>query len=458
MQDRYARIFGSYDIRGVVGEDLDSPTARAIARAYGEYLCPDYAGRFVIGHDARWSSSALAEAASIGLRESGHQVTHIGLSSTPMVYWYGAEGGFDGSIAISASHLPAEYNGLKLCRRDALPLSSEHGLSEVAAILRRPSVPATRPSSELLRYNSPLSLYAYRIGERLKPAKDIRVAVDAGNGMGGVETDAVFSNVDCVELWRLDFNPDGRFPSRPPNPLEKGALDHLSETVTKHALAFGLALDGDADRAVAIDENGVMVLPDALGGLIAMHFLKENPGAVILHDLRTSRILPELVNKAGGKSVRSRVGHAFIKRAMRDSHALFAMELSGHYYYSDLHYTDNGLRTLVELINIVSAEDKPLSELVKPFQRYPTSGEINLKVADREKVLAAVENKYREGRIDHLDGLSVDYADWWFNARLSHTEPILRINIGADNKTLLSDKSKVLLADIENINKGLNNK
>jgi phosphomannomutase len=458
MQDRYARIFGSYDIRGVVGEDLDSPTARAIARAYGEYLCPDYAGRFVIGHDARWSSSALAEAASIGLRESGHQVTHIGLSSTPMVYWYGAEGGFDGSIAISASHLPAEYNGLKLCRRDALPLSSEHGLSEVAAILRRPSVPAARPSSELLRYNSPLSLYAYRIGERLKPAKDIRVAVDAGNGMGGVETDAVFSNVDCVELWRLDFNPDGRFPSRPPNPLEKGALDHLSETVTKHALAFGLALDGDADRAVAIDENGVMVPPDALGGLIAMHFLKENPGAVILHDLRTSRILPELVNKAGGKSVRSRVGHAFIKRAMRDSHALFAMELSGHYYYSDLHYTDNGLRTLVELINIVSAEDKPLSELVKPFQRYPTSGEINLKVADREKVLAAVENKYREGRIDHLDGLSVDYADWWFNARLSHTEPILRINIGADNKTLLSDKSKVLLADIENINKGLNNK
>jgi phosphomannomutase len=458
MQDRYARIFGSYDIRGVVGEDLDSPTARAIARAYGEYLCPDYAGRFVIGHDARWSSSALAEAASIGLRESGHQVTHIGLSSTPMVYWYGAEGGFDGSIAISASHLPAEYNGLKLCRRDALPLSSEHGLSEVAAILRRPSVPAARPSSELLRYNSPLSLYAYRIGERLKPAKDIRVAVDAGNGMGGVETDAVFSNVDCVELWRLDFNPDGRFPSRPPNPLEKGALDHLSETVTKHALAFGLALDGDADRAVAIDENGVMVPPDALGGLIAMHFLKENPGAVILHDLRTSRILPELVNKAGGKSVRSRVGHAFIKRAMRDSHALFAMELSGHYYYSDLHYTDNGLRTLVELINIVSAEDKPLSELVKPFQRYPTSGEINLKVADREKVLAAVENKYREGRIDHLDGLSVDYADWWFNARLSHTEPILRINIGADNKTLLSDKSKVLLADIGNINKGLNNK
>jgi phosphomannomutase len=455
MKDRYVKIFGAYDIRGVVGKDLDSPTARAIARAYGDYLCLDHAGRFVIGHDARWSSPALAEAASIGLRESGHRVTHIGLSSTPMVYWYGAEGGFDGSIAISASHLPPEYNGLKLCQRDALPLSSEHGLSEVAAILRKPLVPAARPSSELLRYNYPLPLYAYRIGEQLKPAKNIRVAVDAGNGMGGVETDTVFSNVDYVELWRLDFNPDGRFPSRPPNPLESGALDRLSEIVTKHALAFGLAFDGDADRAVVIDEKGVMVPPDALGGLIAIHLLRQNSGATILHDLRTSRILPELVNEAGGKSVRSRVGHAFIKRAMRDNHALFAMELSGHYYYSDLHYTDNGLRTLVELINIVSAEDKPLSELIKPFLRYPTSGEINLKVADREKVLTALENKYREGRIDHLDGLSVDYPDWWFNARSSHTESILRVNIGATNKTLLSDKSKVMLADIENISKDL---
>jgi phosphomannomutase len=458
MQDRYSRIFGAYDIRGVVGDDLDSPTTRAIARAYGNYLCPNHAGHFVIGHDARWSSPALAEAASIGLRESGHQVTHIGLSSTPMVYWYGAEGDFDGSIAISASHLPAEYNGLKLCQRDALPLSSEHGLSEIAAILRKPPVPAARPSNELLRYSSPLPIYASQIMKQLKPARNIKVAVDAGNGMGGVEANAVFSNFDAVELWRLDFQPDGRFPSRPPNPLEKGALDRLSEIVTKHALAFGLALDGDADRAVAIDENGVMVPPDALGGLIALHFLRKNAGATILHDLRTSRILPELVNEEGGKSVRSRVGHAFIKRAMREHKAIFAMELSGHYYYSDLHYTDNGLRTLVELINIVSAEDKPLSESVKPFKRYPTSGEINLKVADREKVLAAVENKYREGRIDHLDGLSVDYADWWFNARLSHTEPILRINIGADNKTLLSDKSKVLLADIGNINKGLNNK
>jgi phosphomannomutase len=256
----------------------------------------------------------------------------------------------------------------------------------------------------------------------------------------------------------LSFHIDANFSGRSPNPLEEGALARLSETVKKRKLDFGLAFDGDGDRAVVVNERGEMVPPDALGGLIALHFLKESPGAVILHDLRTSRAVAEQIEAAGGRPVRSRVGHAFIKRAMREHKAIFAMELSGHYYYSDLHYTDNGLRTLIELINIVSAEGTPISEIIKPLQRYPTSGEINLKVADREKVLTALENKYRKGRIDHLDGLSVDYPDWWFNVRSSHTESILRVNIGADNKALLFDKSKVLLADIENINKGLNNK
>jgi len=453
VEDRYTRVFGAYDIRGIVGDDLDSATAMAIARAYGDYLCPKEPGGFLIGHDGRWSSPALAEAVSVGLRKAGHRVTHIGLSSTPMVYWYGAEGGFDGSIALSASHLPANYNGLKLCQRDALPLSGEHGLPEIEAMSRKTPKQSGRPSSELLAFASPLGQYIARIRSRLKPVRPLKIAVDAGNGMGGIGTEALFSPFDAVELWRLSFHPDAYFSGRSPNPLEEGAIDRLSEIVRKRKLDFGLAFDGDADRAVAVNEKGEMVPPDALGGLIAMHFLKENPGAVILHDLRTSRAVAELIEAAGGRPVRSRVGHAFIKRAMRDNHALFAMELSGHYYYSDLHYTDNGLRTLVELINIVSAEDKPLSELIKPFQRYPTSGELNLKVTDREKVLAALENKYREGRIDHLDGLSVDYPDWWLNVRSSHTESILRVNIGATNKTLLSDKSKVLLADIKNISK-----
>jgi phosphomannomutase len=454
-EDRCTRIFGAYDIRGIVGDDLDSITVREIARAYGDYLCPQETGSFLIGHDGRWSSPALAEAVSVGLRESGHRVTHMGLSSTPMVYWYGADGGFDGSVAISASHLPANYNGLKFCQRDALPLSGEHGLPEIEAMVRNGPKQPGRPSSELLAFASPLGQYVACIHSRLKPLRPLRIAVDAGNGMGGIGTEALLSPFDAVELWQLSFHPDGKFPERSPNPLEPGALNHLSETVRKRKLDFGLALDGDADRAVAVNEKGEMIPPDALGGLIAMHFLKENPGAVILHDLRTSRAVAEEIEAADGRPIRSRVGHAFIKRAMREHSAVFAMELSEHYYYSDLHYTDNGLRTLVELINIVSTENQPLSDLIKPFQRYPTSGEINQKVPDRRRVLEALESKYPDGRIDHLDGLSVDYPNWWFNARASHTELVLRLNIGARNQTLLTEKQQILLEQINEINQNL---
>jgi len=447
LKNRYAKIFGAYDIRGVVGEDLDSPMVRAIAGAYGDYLCPDQPGHFVIGHDGRWSSPALAEAASVGLRESGHNVTHMGLASTPMVYWYGADGGFDGSIAVTASHLPPQYNGLKLCQRDALPLSSEHGLSEISAMLQGRS--QRKECNELLQQASPLPLYVAKMQDFLKPEKPIKVAVDAGNGVGSIAAEALLSVVDQVQLWRLGFHLDGHFRERSPNPLNEGALDGLSAMVKKERLDFGVAFDGDADRVVAVDETGVMVPPDAAGGLIGLHILKQNSGATILHDLRASRAFSEEVEAAGGHPVRTRVGHAFIKRAMHQQKAVFAMELSGHYYYADLHYIDSGLRTLVELMNIVSSADEPLSRLVKPFLRYPTSGEINLEVADRDKALSALESKYRSGHIDHLDGLSVDYDDWWFNARPSNTEPVLRVNIGATSKALLEEKRRELLGQIK---------
>ena len=445
--DSYKKIFGAYDIRGVVGEELDSAMVRAIAGAYGDYLCPDQEGRFVVGHDGRWSSPALAEAASEGLRESGHNVTHMGLASTPMVYWYGAEACFDGSIAVTASHLPPQYNGLKLCGRDALPLSSDHGLSEILAMLQKG--PQHKECNELLQHTSPLPLYVARMRESLKLEKSIRVAVDAGNGAGSIAAEALLSAVDRVQLWRLRFRLDGHFRERSPNPLTEGALDDLTAVVKREGLDFGVAFDGDADRVVAVDEAGVMIPPDAVGGLIGLQMLNQDPGATILHDLRASRAFPEQVKAAGGRPVRTRVGHAFIKRAMRDQKALFAMELSGHYYYADMHYIDSGLRTLVELMNIASSVDEPLSRLIKPFLRYPTSGEINLEVADRDKALSVLESKYRSGQIDHLDGLSVDYDDWWFNARPSNTEPVLRLNVGATTKALLDEKRKELLGQIK---------
>lgn len=450
-EGRLKRIFGAYDIRGVVGTDLDSSAVRAIARAFGEYICPDSPGHFLIGHDDRRSSAAFAEAASYGLRESGHMVTHIGLVSTPEVYWYGAAGGFDGSIAISASHLPPDYNGLKLCSRDALPLSSDHGLQDIAAILSRARRPPVRPFNEAVRFFAPRAEYAAEIRRHLKPARPLKIAVDAGNGMGGLATEAILAPFDQVELWRLNFHLDSKFPVRPSNPLEPGALDQLSAAVRAHGLDFGVAYDADADRAVAVDERGATLPADALGGLVALHRLKAEPGAAILHDLRMSRALPELIKAAGGRPVRSRVGHAFIKRAMREQKAVFALELSGHYYYADLHYIDNAQRTLVELINIVTAAGRPLSRLAEPFERYPTSGEINLKVKEREGLLAGLEAQYRDAKVDHLDGLSVDYPDWWFNARPSQTEPLLRINIGALRPELLKEKQAIVLDQVRKL-------
>jgi phosphomannomutase len=449
-ENLHTRIFGAYDIRGVVGEELNSSVVRAIAGIYGDYLCPDQPGHFVIGYDGRWSSPALAEAVSVGLRESGHRVTHIGLASTPMVYWYGAEGGFDGSVTVSASHLKSQYNGLKLCQRDALPLSNDHGLAEIAARLGK-QTGHNRASSELLQRASPLPVYVAKLREHLKVEKSVKLAVDAGNGTGSIAAEALLSAVEPVQLWRLGFHLDGYFRERSPNPLDEGALDRLSTTVRGNGLDFGIAFDSDADRVVAVDENGVIVPPDALGGLIALHLLKQNPAAAILHDLRVSRALPEVLRAAGGQPVRTRVGHAFIKRTMREKKAVFAMELSGHYYYADLHYTDNGLRTLIELVNIISTGARPFSQLIKPFQLYPTSGEINLPVADRDGTLHPLERNYRDGRIDHLDGLSVDYDNWWFNARPSQTEQLLRINIGARNKGLLEEKRVKLLSQIRDI-------
>jgi phosphomannomutase len=447
-ENRYAKIFGAYDIRGVVGEDLDSRTVRAIAGAYGDYVCPDQEGRFLIGHDGRWSSPALVEAASVGLRECGHNVTHMGLASTPMVYWYGADGGFDGSIAVTASHLPPQHNGLKLCQRDALPLSSEHGLSEILAMLQKEA--QGKECNELLQRTSPLPLYVARMRGFVRLEKPVRVAVDAGSGVGSIAAEALLSDVDQLELWRLRFHIDGHFRERSPNPLTEGALDDLAAMVRKEGLDLGVAFDGDADRVVAVEETGALIPPDAVGGLIGLQTLRrESPGATILHDLRVSRAFPEEIKAAGGNPVRTRVGHVFIKRAMRQQKALFAMELSGHYYYADLHHIDSGLRTLVELMNIVSSAHKPLSQLIKPFLRYPTSGEINLEVADRDKALSALESKHRSGQIERLDGLSVDYNDWWFNARPSNTEPVLRLNIGATSKALLEEKHKELLGQIE---------
>ena len=450
--ESFIPLFGAYDIRGIVGENLNGEVTRKIAQAYGKSISPNRSGIFLIGHDGRVSSPALAESFSVGLREAGHQVVHLGQATTPMIYWCGAEGKYDGSVCVTASHLPPEHNGFKLCRQDAIPLSGEHGLPEIIAEMKKDSKPAQGVSKEIIHQSSLIAHYATYLRSFLHPDRPLKVAVDAGNGVGGIDTALLFDRIENVNLIKLCFYSDGTFPERSPNPLEPGALAHLSKTVVENKCDFGLAFDGDADRAVVVDEKGDMVPPDYLGGIIAMHFLKSHPGATVLYDLRATRAFAEVVRDAGGVPIRSRVGHAFVKAAMREQHAIFAAELSGHYYYADLHFTDSGLRTLIELCNLVSEQNAPLSELTKPFHKYATSGEINQAAREPEKILKSLAELYKDGKMDHLDGLSVDYADWWFNVRASQTEPVIRLNIGAVKSDMLLQKQQTLLSQIRKIN------
>jgi len=441
-------LFGAYDIRGIVGKNLYSSAARKIAYAYGYSLSPNNPGKFLIGHDCRLSSAALAESFSIGLREAGHRVVHLGQATTPMIYWCGAEGQFTGSVCVTASHLPPEHNGFKLCKEDAIPLSGEDGLPNIIQAIEKNCI-SKLIGQESIQRISLISHYAASLKSFFHLKRPLKVVVDAGNGVGGLDTETLFDQVDGIQIWKQSFHPDGMFPERSPNPLETGALDRLGKMVVEHQCDFGLAFDGDADRAVAVDEKGKMIPPDILGGIIALHFLKSHPESTILYDLRATRAFPEAIQKAGGNPLRCRVGHAFVKKTMRENKAAFAAELSGHYYYADLHYTDNGLRTLIELCNVVSELKIPLSEAIKPLQTYATSGEINRPVKEAQSLLQFLEKNYHEGIISHLDGLSVDYSDWWFNVRASNTEPVVRINIGASNSSLMMDKQKKLLKQIE---------
>ncbi len=430
------RLFHAYDVRGRVDTDLGCGIAMEIARAYGDYLAPNGDGYFVIGHDVRASSPGLAEAVSLGLRSGGHGVTHIGLCSTPMLYWNGADGGYTGSVMITASHLPAVYNGMKFCREDAIPLSAARGLPEVRKRIR-PLETRTFACSPVLRHASPLEDYARMLRRYLSPQRELKVAVDAGNGMGALTIEKTLGNLDLISLVTLGMETDPTFPERGANPLAPHAIKPLAAAVRDNHCDFGVAFDGDADRAIAVDESGAMIPPDLLGALIALHLLQSHPGAMILHDLRASRSVSESLAAAGGSTLQTRVGHAFIKQAMREHRALFALELSGHYYYADLHHTDNGLRTLIELINLVAAANRPLSQLIAPLARYPTSGEINLRVTDTDAALDILEKRYPGHDIQHLDGLSIGGKNWWLNARPSNTEPLLRLNVGATTLEVL---------------------
>ena len=438
-------IVKAYDIRGVVPDQLDESIARAIGAAFVRVLGAD---RIVTAHDMRPSSPGLAAAFAEGATSQGADVVEAGLASTDLLYFAAGSLDIPGAM-FTASHNPAKYNGIKLCRAGAAPVGQETGLTEIKALAEQ-GVPAYDGAPGKVSQRDLLSEYAaYLHGlVDLSGIRRLKVAVDAGNGMGGYTVPAVFAGlpIDVVPLY---FELDGNFPNHEANPIEPANLVDLQAKVREVGADAGLAFDGDADRCFVVDERGEAVSPSAVTALVATRELAREAGATIIHNLITSHAVPEIVRESGGTPMRTRVGHSFIKAEMARTGAIFGGEHSGHFYFRDFWRADSGMLAAMHVLAALGGQDKPLSELVTQFTRYVASGEINSTVDDQAGRQAAVRAAFadRDGvEIDELDGLTVQLGDGsWFNLRPSNTEPLLRLNVeGTDEQQMSRLRDEVL--------------
>ncbi|MFG1930544.1 phosphomannomutase/phosphoglucomutase [Mycobacterium sp. NPDC048908] len=427
------RVIKAYDVRGLVDEELDEAFVADVGGAFAR-MVRDGATRVVIGHDMRASSPALAAAFADGVMAQGLDVVQIGLASTDQLYF--ASGLLDCPGAMfTASHNPAAYNGIKLCRAGAKPVGKDTGLTQISDEVIA-GVPAGDGARGSISERDVLAEYGefLRSLVSLAELRPLRVAVDAGNGMGGHTTPAVLGVIPSITLLPLYFELDGTFPNHEANPLDPANLVDLQGHVVETGADVGLAFDGDADRCFVVDEKGHPVSPSAVTALVAARELNREIGATVIHNLITSRAVPELVAERGGTPVRSRVGHSYIKALMADTGAIFGGEHSAHYYFRDFWGADSGMLAALYVLAALGEQDRPLSELMADYQRYEASGEINFTVTDAEGCVDAVLKSFgsRIYSIDHLDGVTVDLGDGsWFNLRMSNTEPLLRLNVEA---------------------------
>ena len=445
-------IFKAYDIRGIYPDQLNEEDAWKIGCAIARFLPSLVSGyqrgqanarSLCVGRDMRTHSNAIAAALIEGINAAGINVIDIGMIDTPQMYFAINHLGTCGGVQVTASHNPAKYNGFKISGLGAKPVGVDTGLKDIEHIATALLHTKGRITGSVKKYDL-TSEYKNHVLKFLKPnIKPVKIAVDASNGMAGKAVPAIFGNLP-IEIIGLNFEHSGKF-KHEPNPLIEENLAEVKLTVKKKSCDFGICFDGDGDRLMMVDEKGQTISCDLITALMVPYFLKKEPKSTVVYDLRSSWVVAEEILKNGGTPRRERVGHAFMKKALRDSHAVFGGELSGHFYYRDNYWADSGVITLVHLLNIVSDAKVSVSELIKPLRRYYSSGEINFGVEDKQGKMDELARKYNDGQIDHLDGITIWYKDWWFNCRPSNTEPLLRLNVEAKTKKLLEEK----LADIE---------
>ncbi|MEO8971064.1 MAG: phosphomannomutase/phosphoglucomutase [Ktedonobacteraceae bacterium] len=432
-------IFKAYDVRGVYGENLTEEAVYRIGRAAALYLnVPEIA----VCRDMRVSSPQLAAAAIKGITDQGVNVIDCGLTTTDELYFIVGYYNYPAGMMITASHNPRQYNGIKFCRAEAYPISLDTGLADIRDLAIQGNFPESAHKGSVTHRDATDDYIKHALSyidvSKIRPLK---VVVDASNGMAGMVMPRVFEHLPA-HLYPLYFELDGTFPNHSPSPIEPENLVALQKRVLEVGADFGAAFDGDADRMFPIDEKGTIVDGSMVMLLVSNSILRKNPGSTILYNLILSKSVPALIERDGGKAIRTRVGHSYIKAEMRKDNAIFGGEHSGHFYFRDNWFADSGLIAFLLILELLSMENKPLSELIKPLDMGVRSGEINTRVSDVQGKLKAIEEHFGKNAlsVDHLDGVTIDYGDWWFNVRPSNTEPLLRLNIEANTRPLMEQK------------------
>jgi phosphomannomutase len=443
------KAFKAYDIRGIYPKEVDEEGAYAVGCAYVEQFEPR---RIAVGHDMRLSSASMSDAVMRGAAAAGADVLDLGLVGTEMVYFAVGELGLDGGIAVTASHNPKEYTGMKVVRRGALPVGGDSGLLDVRDRAMAGCQAQGHGANGRIQKEDIWPAYVDRVMSfvDVSAIRPLRVVIDAANGMGGVMLPPVLERLPAVDVVRCFFEPDGSFPNHEPNPLLPENREFIVRKTLDEQADLGVAFDGDADRCFFVDDTGEFVPGDFVTALLAASVLEKEPGAKIIYDVRASWAVPETIERAGGVPLMNRVGHAFIKHRMRQEDAAFAGEVSGHYYFRDFSQADSGVIPFLLVLELVSKQGKKLSEILKPYRdRYFITGELNTPVPDVALKLQELKERFAsEGEVSHLDGISITAPDWHMNVRPSNTEPLLRLNLEARSRDLMERKQDEVLAVI----------